>query len=58
MAEIKSWGRNYSQFVNRMDLLYTETVFQLKLLNLEPELMQMAVVELATIFDAALETDH
>ena len=58
MAEIKSWGRNYSQFVNRMDLLYTETILQLKLLNLEPELMQEAVVELAAIFDAALETDR
>lgn len=58
MAEIKSWGRNYSRFVSRMDLLYGETIFQLKLLNLDSELRQEAVVELEAIFEAALETDQ
>ncbi len=58
MSEIKSWGRNYSRFVSRMELLYAETIFQLKLLNLESELMQEAVVELCAIFEAALEASH
>ena len=41
-----------------MELLYAETIFQLKLLNLESELMQEAVVELCAIFEAALEASH
>lgn len=56
MAEIQSWGRDYSRFVNRMSRLYAERVFELKRLSLREEIMKDAVLELEVLFEAALET--
>jgi hypothetical protein len=55
MAEIQSWGRDYTRFVNRMARLYSERVFELRLLNLREEIMKDAVLELDELFENAFE---
>lgn len=54
LVQIKSWGRNYSQFVSRMEQLYLNAELQLRLLNLREETFRAAVRDLEKLFDAAL----
>jgi glutamate mutase epsilon subunit len=56
MTEIKSWGRDQSRFVSKMENLYKQRIFELELLSLPNDIMKEAVAELEKLFETALET--